>query len=152
MRHAENASGGVIKPRKALLEELPAAANLGREVGAALSSEDRSKLAADVRRAIRARRDRESFLPNHLFADPAWDMMLALYSAELAQVRLTVSNLCDASHVPSTTALRWISSLVNEGLAVRRRDPLDARRIWVCLSARGLRDIHGYFELQARGY
>ena len=63
----------------------------------------------DVKRAIKARRDRrEGLFPITCFLRiRAWDMMLALYSAELAQVGLlTVSNLCDASNVPPTTALQ----------------------------------------------
>lgn len=151
MRHNQNSSGKVMKPGRALRAELEAAVGAGQEASLAPSDENRSEFAAAVARTIKARRDRENFLPNHLFADPAWDMMLALYSAELAQVRLTISNLCDASHVPATTALRWITMLVNEELAVRQGDPLDARRFWICLSAKGLRGMHAYFELQARG-
>lgn len=151
MRYDQNPAGELLKPGKALRAEFEAAVGAGQEYGLVPSKVSRSELAAAVSRAIKARRDRESCLPTHLFADPAWDMMLALYSAELAQLRLTISKLCDASHVPATTALRWITTLVNEELAVRQGDPLDARRIWVSLSAKGLRGMHAYFELQARG-
>ena len=101
---------------------------------------------ADVRIAINARRARDAFLPAHLFADPAWDMLLELYAAELDQVRMSTSNLCDASAVPATTALRWISTLENEGLIERQSDPLDARRIFVRLSSHGVGSMEAYFQ------
>ena len=105
-----------------------------------------SEIAAEVRRIIKARRDRGRFFPRHLFADPAWDMLLELYAAELEQVRISVSKLCDASDVPATTALRWISTLVNESLVKRHSDPFDARRIFVTLSSKGLRSIRAYCQ------
>ena len=101
---------------------------------------------ADVRSVIKARRAREAFLPAHLFADPAWDMLLELYAAELDQVRMATSNLCEASAVPATTALRWISTLEKESLIERQSDPLDARRIFVRLSSNGLRSMEAYFQ------
>ena len=40
-----------------------------------------------VRSVIRARRLRSRFFPEELFADPAWDMLLDLLQAEIAQLR-----------------------------------------------------------------
>jgi DNA-binding MarR family transcriptional regulator len=81
-----------------------------------------------------------------LFADPAWDMLLELYVAQLSQRRMTVSRLSEASGVPSTTALRWIETLVRHGLADRRNDPLDGRRVYISLSAEGCRAIQDYLD------
>jgi predicted transcriptional regulator len=66
-----------------------------------------------------------------LFADPAWDMLLDLLQAEIAQHRVPVSSLCIAAAVPATTALRWIKTMTDVGLFKRRADPHDGRR---CLS------------------
>lgn len=84
-----------------------------------------------VRRAIQARRLRHQFFDDKLFADPAWDMLLGLFEAELAQLRVSVASLCVASAVPATTALRWIASMTDAGLFKRRADPQDARRMFV---------------------
>lgn len=103
-----------------------------------------------VRRCINERKARNHFLPGHLFADPAWDILLALYEAQLRQVRIGTSSLGDIAAVPATTALRWITTLVNENLVERHVDPLDARRIFVKLSANGLARMRAYFDITAR--
>ena len=84
-----------------------------------------------VRAVIRARRLRSRFFAEDLFADPAWDMLLDLTQAEIAQIRVPVSSLCIAAAVPATTALRWIKTLTDTGLLVRRADPHDGRRVFV---------------------
>jgi DNA-binding MarR family transcriptional regulator len=91
--------------------------------------------ATDIRNAIRARRLRDQhFMPN-LFEDPAWDMLLDLYAAELEGGQVSVSSLCIAAAVPPTTALRWITKLTEAGLFERRPDPFDRRRAFLGLTA-----------------
>jgi DNA-binding MarR family transcriptional regulator len=98
-----------------------------------------------VRKVIRARRLRARFFPEDLFADPAWDMLLDLLQAELAHLRVPVSSLCIAAAVPATTALRWLKSMVAEGLFVRRSDPHDGRRVFVELAPDTRNAMHRYF-------
>ena len=87
-----------------------------------------------VRRAISARAARRQFFENDLFADPAWDILLELYAARCEQKRVSISSLCIAAAVPSTTALRWIDKLRNDNMVARIPDPLDGRRTWVEIS------------------
>lgn len=87
-----------------------------------------------VRTVIKARRLRGRLLPEDLFADPAWDMLLDLLQAELVQHRVPVSSLCIAAAVPATTALRWIKTLTDRGLLTRRADPHDGRRVFIEMS------------------
>ena len=95
--------------------------------------------------AIRiARRMRAQFFADELFADPAWDMLLDLYAAQLEDRRVSVSSLCIAAAVPPTTALRWIGTLHDAGLFERRADPSDRRRVYVALSTKGLRAMREY--------
>jgi hypothetical protein len=84
-----------------------------------------------VRAIIRARRLRTRYFDAELFADPAWDMLLDLVQAEIDQLRVPVSSLCIAAAVPATTALRWIKTMTDGGLFVRRADPHDGRRVFV---------------------
>lgn len=98
-----------------------------------------------VRSVIRARRLRSRFFDEELFADPAWDMLLDLLQAELAQHRVPVSSLCIAAAVPATTALRWIKSMTDAGLFLRRSDPHDGRRVFVELSPGASTALRGYF-------
>ena len=98
-----------------------------------------------VRQVIRARRLRARFFDEDLFADPAWDMLLDLLQAEIAQHRVPVSSLCIAAAVPATTALRWIKTMTDVGLFKRRADPHDGRRIFVELSSSASDAMRRYF-------
>lgn len=91
--------------------------------------------AARIRAHIRARRLRERFFPADLFADPGWDMLLDLAAARLEQRPVSVSSLCIAASVPTTTALRWIKRLCDEQVLERASDPGDARRAFITMSA-----------------
>ena len=96
---------------------------------------DAPPISADVvRNVIRARRLRSRYFPEDLFADPAWDMLLDLLQAEIAQLRVPVSSLCIAAAVPATTALRWLKTMVAKGIFIRRADPHDGRRVFVELA------------------
>lgn len=93
------------------------------------------RVSADtVANVIRARRLRSRYFSEELFADPAWDMLLDLLQAEIRQHRVPVSSLCIAAAVPATTALRWLKTLVSQGLFIRRADPHDGRRVFVELA------------------
>src|SRR5690348_17527128 len=103
-------------------------------------------LAANVvRNVIRARRLRARYFPSELFADPAWDMLLDLLQAEIAQLRVPVSSLCIAAAVPATTALRWIKTMTDAGLFLRRADPHDGRRVFIELSRSASDGMRRYF-------
>lgn len=98
-----------------------------------------------IRSVIRARRLRARYFDEGLFADPAWDMLLDLLQAEIAQHRVPVSSLCIAAAVPATTALRWIKTMTDAGLFVRRSDPHDGRRIFVELAPAASSAMRQYF-------
>lgn len=99
----------------------------------------------DIRAILKLRRGRDRFFGGDLFADPAWDILLELYAAELGQMRISVSSLCLGAAVPSTTALRWIGTLERSGFIERRADPLDGRRVFMSLSGKGLEAMTAYF-------
>ena len=101
--------------------------------------------AETVRSVIRARRLRSRFFPEELFADPAWDMLLDLLQAEIAQLRVPVSSLCIAAAVPATTALRWLKTMTQQGLFLRRADPHDGRRVFVELAPDTSQALRRYF-------
>ena len=97
---------------------------------------DRTGLIAPepVKWLLRGRRRRGAHFAADLFADPAWDILLDLFEAELEQRRVSVTSVCIASQVPPTTGLRWLQTLEHKGLVVRNADPLDARRFFVELT------------------
>jgi DNA-binding MarR family transcriptional regulator len=81
-----------------------------------------STAAAEI---YRMRRARDHVMPKGLVGEPAWDMLLALYSEEPA--KLTVSSVCYGSGVPQSTAMRWIAILERQKLVRRVEHPRDER-------------------------
>jgi DNA-binding MarR family transcriptional regulator len=106
--------------------------------------------AADLQQIIDARRLRARFFDENLFADPAWDILLDLYRAHLAQQRISVTSVCFGADVPVSTALRWLNALEERELARRSQDPLDGRRFFVELTQKGISAMTGYFAAGAR--
>ena len=101
--------------------------------------------AAKVREFIKVRRMRDQHFPPDLFADPAWDILLDLYAANLEGKSVSVSSLCIAAAVPPTTALRWITTMTEHGALVRQQDPHDARRVFIGLSDDSKERLAAYF-------
>jgi DNA-binding MarR family transcriptional regulator len=95
---------------------------------------------------LKARRLRGYFFDPDLFADPAWDMLLDLYAAELNQIRVATGSLSTAAGVPATTALRWMNVLEKRGLFKRYRDQLDGRRVFVSLTLHAKEAMDAFFK------
>ncbi len=105
----------------------------------------RAPTAARIRELIKLRRLRDQHFPPDLFADPAWDILLDLYAANLEGKSVSVSSLCIAAAVPPTTALRWITTMTEHGALVRKQDPQDARRVFIGLSQDSEERLAAYF-------
>lgn len=99
-----------------------------------------------IRAVLNMRRRREQELATDLFADPAWDILLEAFAASLGQRRISVSDLCNASPVPMTTALRWIQKLENDGWVLRQPDFLDGRRHWIELTERASTKLRSFLQ------
>jgi DNA-binding MarR family transcriptional regulator len=128
------------------LARLSAGPGTSSAIREAAPAADLPPLSAEtVRSVIRARRLRARFFAEELFADPAWDMLLDLLQAEIAQLRVPVSSLCIAAAVPATTALRWLKTMVSQGLFIRRADPHDGRRVFVELAPEASHALRRYF-------
>jgi hypothetical protein len=98
-----------------------------------------------IRRIIRQRQLRARFFDGDLFADPAWDILLDLTAARAEHARVSVTSLCIASGVPPTTALRWISQMVETGLLERIEDEVDRRRAFIALTDKAAEAMARYF-------
>jgi DNA-binding MarR family transcriptional regulator len=60
-------------------------------------------------------------------------------------LRVPVSSLCIAAAVPATTALRWLKTMVSQGIFLRRPDQHDGRRIFVELAPEASQALRRYF-------
>ena len=98
-----------------------------------------------VRQIIANRQARARFFDPELFGDPAWDMLLDLTAAHGEGAQVSVTSLCIAAGVPATTALRWLTQMVESGIFVRVPDPADRRRAFIALSDKAVAAMSGYF-------
>jgi hypothetical protein len=83
---------------------------------------------------FRIRRLRSRHLVGISLGEPAWDILLDLAVAQYWRRETSVTSLCIAADVPSTTALRWISGMTKEGLIVRRPCLRDGRRSFLAIA------------------
>ncbi len=98
-----------------------------------------------VRQIIANRQARARFFDPALFGDPAWDMLLDLTAAKGEGAQVSVTSLCIAAGVPATTALRWLTQMVENGLFLRVPDAVDKRRAFIALSDKAIGAMAGYF-------
>lgn len=125
--------------RAVLQEELPQRS----ERPPTNEAEAKQRLVSSV---LQLRRERGALFEASLFGEPAWDILLELYLADLRHVRHSVSGICRLSDAPSTTALRWISKLESSGLITKEGDARDARRSWVKLTNKGFASLDALLE------
>jgi DNA-binding MarR family transcriptional regulator len=107
---------------------------------------DYEQLYSRVAKSQYLERDRRSrFFDADLFGEPAWDILLDLYTSHVAGRRLSITSLCHGARVPSTTALRWVGVLEQRGLIRREASTKDKRVFWVHLTDAGLTSMSNYF-------
>jgi DNA-binding MarR family transcriptional regulator len=105
-------------------------------------------LAAVARAEYSGRRRCERIFDEHIFAEPAWDMLLNLYIQGQQAQPVSIRALRIAAAVPQTTAVRWIRRLDSLKYIKRSPSPDDNRVIHVTLSDRGQKLIERYLREQ----
>ena len=97
----------------------------------------------------RERRRRERIFSLDLFGEPAWDILLDLFSAHLQNKRVSVTSVCIAANVAPTTALRWITELQENKLIERFDSETDRRVKWIRLTDSASKMMFDYFKIIA---
>jgi len=73
-------------------------------------------------------------------------MLLELFMQYAGGAKVSVKSLCHASHVPATTALRYIDELERLDLIRRERSPSDRRVSFLSLIDKGVLAMGSYLE------
>lgn len=115
------------------------------------ASPEQRELLREHARQIRFSRDlRQKSFDRNIFGEPAWDVLLALYTIDGDQRRLNIRELAKLTGLALTTALRWLDYLEEQGLIDRKPNPFDQRMVYVELSNNG-RDAMDRYLMQMRG-
>lgn len=97
-----------------------------------------------ARALYRERRLRAQYFPGSLLVEPTWDMLLDLFIADRERRKTTIKSVCISANVPTTTALRHLRWLYEQGLVERLVHPRDARSKHVRLTAAALEAMENY--------
>jgi ActR/RegA family two-component response regulator len=81
-----------------------------------------------VRKLIRVEQSRARVVGGKLMGDPAWNILLDLLLASLENRKVSVSSACIVAGVATTTALRLVNRMVEDGVLERLPDEKDGRR------------------------
>lgn len=93
--------------------------------------------AAQLARVIlELRRRRTDHLPQDLFGEAAWGLLLAMFIADTEGTRLSAWTLFDRSGTSRAQGRRWMAVIMELGLAVSD-GPCDGQNV-VSLTARGI--------------
>lgn len=93
-----------------------------------------AELVQVARRISHWRRKRDAMFDPVIFADPEWDILLDLFAEGGFGRRVSMSSLCIAASVPTTTAVRCINAMIDQGVLIKSRDANDARRVLIELT------------------
>lgn len=108
-------------------------------------------LVAIARRISQWRRKRDAILAPLVFADPEWDILLDLYVEHGRGRPVTMSSLCIAAAVPTSTAARCIHAMVERGALIKSRDADDTRRLVIALADDTRQKLRAWLLQVARG-
>jgi hypothetical protein len=79
-------------------------------------------------RYVEARRARSMIFGHNLFADPAWDMLLLLFQAELEERIVTLEQLSETSRLSMNLVLGQVGVMERRGLLVEHQLSHNSRR------------------------
>ena len=99
-------------------------------------ADDAISLASVAAEIYGMRRARDQVISTALVGEPAWDILLALYSEHPS--KLAVSSLSSSFGVPASTIVRWVDTLQSRGL-IERPDPPGSEPTFVSLTQEGRR-------------
>lgn len=104
-----------------------------------IAVDSRLQSVAEARHELRRRRVRLEFFYRHNLGDGHWAILLDLFVCKFDGNEVSITSSCHASGLPSTTALRCISALIEIGMVRRTAHPNDGRSSILELTPEGER-------------
>ncbi len=127
-RASRSLAGLTLRPKPQTGDQLATLAQDNPAPRAEQTVPNDQELLAVLRTLKRTSDQRSEFFDQTIFGDPCWDILLELTAARIQGQSVPVSSACNATHLPFSTALRYIRRLVELGMIKRWQDPNDRRR------------------------
>jgi len=105
-----------------------------------------AKRAGAVRRYVRGCKTPIGPLPDELFANPSWNILLELFAARVEGHPVSVSAACAAAGGAPTTAARWVNCLVELECIERMPDPANRGEHLLSISQTVFDDIANWVD------
>jgi DNA-binding MarR family transcriptional regulator len=105
----------------------------------------RAALLDAAQQELEWRRRRNKVLPEEMFGEPAWEILLQLY-VEQQGTRLNIARLTSYLNLSASTVLRWLNYLHDKQLLRRESHPTDQRSVFVELTTGAVEVIDSYFS------
>jgi hypothetical protein len=105
----------------------------------------RAALIEAARQEMQRRRLRTNLLPDGMFGEDAWEMLLQLY-IEQQGARFTIARLSSSLGIPTASAVRWLQYLQAKQLVRREDHPTDRRAVFIMLTSEGMDALDAYFS------
>lgn len=113
--------------------------------GVALLDSDREILVR-AKWTLEDRKRRSRFFRSDLFGEPGWHILLDLFIQQKVGKRTSVMAARIGSGAATTTALRYLALLIEDGLVEREGDPSDGRRSWLSLTPQAMETMTEYLD------
>lgn len=95
---------------------------------------------------LKFQRNKSKFFDPRLVTGPSWEIFLDIAEASLRGEAIPTSSASATTHVPLSTALRHVNTLVRAGLVRAWTDPADKRRTLLELEPEALEAMQRYLE------
>lgn len=100
------------------------------------STQSPTAIRGAARDILRLRKAAKNYFGKSVLSDPAWNLILALYSVDNPPRGCHVGTVAKRADIPHTTAIRWLGKLEREGLVSLTPDKVDKRAVRVELTAK----------------
>jgi len=104
------------------------------------------ELQAFTRMLLKFQHNKSKFFDPAVLTGPSWEILLDIAEATLRGESVPASSAAAATHIPLSTALRHVNSLVDAGLVRRWIDPTDKRRSLLELEPHAVAAMQRYLE------
>lgn len=84
---------------------------------------------------------------DHLFGDPALEIILTVFCAGVSKKRVTVSTVCTDIGRPMTTVIRYVQSFERAKIIQREPDWHDRRRMFLTMTDHGYQVVEKYLVM-----
>lgn len=99
---------------------------------------------------INLQREGQKVFPDAYFSTAAWNILLVLYDAQENRIKLRIPQICGLTHLESSTAIRYVDILMQDGFVFVEDDASGEETGYVILTQSALQGLTQVLECTTR--